>query len=74
MLYAQSERYRRLSAPLSQVERDINQEHKDIMDAAISRNAERAVGLLRDHLQFTTQILLDAQLLRSVGQRLVSAG
>jgi hypothetical protein len=30
------------------------------MDAVISRNADRAVELMTNHLQLTTQILLDA--------------
>jgi DNA-binding GntR family transcriptional regulator len=63
LLQAQSERYRRLSVPLtSSYVRDHNGEHKAIMDAVVSRDVTRAVTLLETHLQATTQLLIDAQL------------
>ena len=61
MLFAQSERYRRLSVPLAAISRDLNQEHRDIMEAAISRDNKRAQKLLMEHLQLTTRVLLDAE-------------
>jgi len=61
-LYAQSERYRRLSIPLGTMERDVGREHQDIMKAALERNAERAVKLMTLHLAATTEILLEADL------------
>ena len=61
LLYAQSERYRRLSVPLARSPRDLNGEHREIMEAAVSRDADRAVALLASHLETTTCILLDAQ-------------
>ena len=42
LLYAQSERYRRLSVPLAEIERDLNREHQAIMTAALDRDAPRA--------------------------------
>jgi DNA-binding GntR family transcriptional regulator len=60
MLFAQSARYVALSVPLGRRDRDRNQEHRELMDAAISRNADHAVELMSNHLQLTTQILLDA--------------
>jgi DNA-binding GntR family transcriptional regulator len=60
MLFAQSARYIALSVPLARRDRDRNQEHRELMDAVISRNADRAVELMTNHLQLTTQILLDA--------------
>lgn len=58
-LYAQSERYRRLSVPVTEVARDLNQEHQGIMEAALARDAARAKTLMAQHLELTTRILLD---------------
>jgi len=58
-LYAQSERYRRLSVPLAEVTRDLNREHHDIMQAALARDAERAKALMARHLELTTRVLLE---------------
>jgi len=59
-LFAQSARYIALSVPLARQDRDRNQEHRELMDAVISRNADRAVELMTAHLNLTTQILIDA--------------
>jgi DNA-binding GntR family transcriptional regulator len=59
MLYAQSERYRRLSMPLARRIRNVDGEHKDLMTAALARDADRAVALLAQHLSATTRILLE---------------
>jgi DNA-binding GntR family transcriptional regulator len=61
-LYAQSERYRRLSIPLSTSDRDVAAEHQGIVDAALARDADRAVMLLTRHLGATTEILLEADI------------
>ena len=58
MLYAQSERYRRLSVPLAHVARDLNREHQALMDAALARDAGRARALMAEHLELTTRALL----------------
>jgi DNA-binding GntR family transcriptional regulator len=60
ILFAQSARYVALSVPLARRERNRNQEHRDLMEAAIERNADRAVELMTAHLNLTTQILLEA--------------
>lgn len=59
-LFAQAERYRRLSVPLQRTKRNTNDEHLRIMEAAIERNARLATALLATHFETTTQILLDA--------------
>ena len=59
MLYAQSERYRRLSVPLAEVARDLNQEHQDLMEAALARDAACARALMTQHLELTARVLLD---------------
>jgi DNA-binding GntR family transcriptional regulator len=60
LLYAQSERYRRLSVPFAARGRNVNKEHQGIVKATLARDAEAAVRLLASHLQTTTRILLDA--------------
>lgn len=62
ILYAQTERYRRLSVPLAREERDLNREHREIADAALARDADGAVALLASHMGMTTAILLEAAL------------
>jgi DNA-binding GntR family transcriptional regulator len=59
-LYAQSERYRRLSIPLGPMDRNVGGEHEAIMAAALLRDADRAVKLMQRHIGATTVILLEA--------------
>lgn len=59
ILYAQSERYRRLSVPLAEVARDLNREHQEIMEAALARDAGQARALMARHVELTTQVLLE---------------
>ncbi len=58
ILYAQSERYRRLSVPLARTERDLAREHREIVEAALARDADKASALLAAHLSLTSDILL----------------
>ncbi|MFC7344210.1 GntR family transcriptional regulator [Saccharopolyspora griseoalba] len=39
-------------------DRDLATEHRDILDAAVARDADRAQELLRDHIAHTAQLLL----------------
>ena len=77
-LYAQSERYRRLSVPLAEITRTLNREHQDIMEAALARDAERAKSLMVQHLELTTRVLLEQPWLTAAPpgpvQRRVRAG
>lgn len=58
-LFTQSERYRRLLAPSGDgVDRDVDQEHEEIMAAALARDTEGACVLLAAHLQKTADMLL----------------
>lgn len=61
-LYIQSERYRRLSGPLAEYDRDVDAEHRAIADAVLARDAENAKMLLADHLRTTTDILLASRM------------
>jgi hypothetical protein len=45
---------------LSKVDRDLDKEHREIAEAAMSRDSERAVALMNAHLQLTAKIVLDA--------------
>lgn len=60
-LYAQSERYRYLTVPLANGDRDLLNEHAEIVKAVLGRDADRAVALLDDHLMATARLLIDAQ-------------
>ncbi|MFI8992415.1 FCD domain-containing protein [Streptomyces antimycoticus] len=62
-LRAEAELYRHLAAPLL-VENGRNPaaEHQALADAAIDRDLERGVELLRDHIAFTTQMLLSSMM------------
>ena len=57
-LYIQAERYRRMVVPHSGLNRDVDAEHKAILDATLERDADRACAALADHLQRTVDILL----------------
>lgn len=58
-LRAEAELYRRWAAPfIEENDRNPAAEHKALADAAIERDVERGVELLRDHIAFTTQMLL----------------
>ena len=59
-LYHQSERYRRLSVPALPVRRDVDGEHRAIMEAALARDVDTATAKLAEHLRLTTRILLMA--------------
>lgn len=61
-LYVQSERYRRLSGPIDEFERDIEAEHDAIANAAIARNTQEAVSQMTHHLETTTSILLGSDI------------
>jgi DNA-binding GntR family transcriptional regulator len=57
MLYAQSERYRNLSK-MTGTSRDIDAEHKGLLDACLARDAEAACKRIEAHLRRTMDILL----------------
>lgn len=61
-LFVQSERYRRLSGPFAEYDRDVDSEHRAICDAVLARDAKKAQALLAKHLQATTDILLASKM------------
>jgi len=59
-LYAQTERYRRPARARALAygpERNVDDEHRLLLDAAISRDAERATALLAAHYRRTAQVI-----------------
>lgn len=67
-LYAQAERYRRLSLPLKTSLRDVDGEHKAIMEATLARKPEEACELMNRHLHKTSRILLESHLFSNFTQ------
>ncbi len=65
LLYEQSERYRRLSVPLDTDNRDVQEEHRRIMDAVLRRDTPAALQELERHLLATSQIILRSPLLQA---------
>ncbi|WP_273874916.1 GntR family transcriptional regulator [Serratia marcescens] len=57
-LFEQNERYRMLSVNLTAGERDLNGEHKALMDAALEKDAARIRVLMSNHIQLTTDALM----------------
>jgi DNA-binding GntR family transcriptional regulator len=74
MLYAQSERYRHLSFALGRENRDVDAEHKAILDACLVRDAEVACRLIDNHLKRTTDILVSSPPLRDAQRHDLSQG
>ena len=58
-LYAQAERYRRLSVPLARIARDLKTEHRALADAVLARDASRSTVLIAEHLSRTMQIIIN---------------
>ncbi|WP_394833409.1 FCD domain-containing protein [Pendulispora rubella] len=58
ILYAQSERYRRLSVPLRTEPRDVNAEHHEMVKAALARDVAQARRLIEIHFETTTRLIL----------------
>lgn len=60
VLYDNAERYRRWAARWRQTPRRKHDEHQQLLDAALARDAERAVELLRRHILHTEQLVAAA--------------
>ena len=58
-LYEQSERYRELSVHVKG-ERNVVDEHQELVDAALDRDADRLVSLMLKHLGTTTARIVNA--------------
>lgn len=58
----QADRYRQLAATVDMPRRNERAEHQELMEAALDRDAERAVAIECAHLQKTTDMVLRADL------------
>jgi DNA-binding GntR family transcriptional regulator len=58
ILYNQWERYRRLAVQTPYVGRDLNEEHRNLFNAALARDETKIAALIHDHFSKTTDILL----------------
>lgn len=60
-MYTHTERYRRpmlrLRPGLAGMDRDVGKEHQALMDAALARDADRAVALLAEHYRKTVELI-----------------
>lgn len=62
-LATKTELYRQWAAPAkSAVARDVEKEHRDLLVAALARNAELTAELLTEHYNKTVQVVLEAGL------------
>jgi DNA-binding GntR family transcriptional regulator len=57
-LFIQAERYRRMTGPFARIERDLEAEHRGILEATLARDPDRACRALAEHLRLTADILL----------------
>lgn len=64
-LYIHAERYRCLHGAdrPHKIGRNVMEEHQTLAQAVVARDEERAIGLMRDHLQRTADIIIEAGLL-----------
>lgn len=60
LLFLQSERYRWFSTAVASEKRDLEKEHRQIAEAVLARDADKAVRLMDDHLRKTADIILVA--------------
>lgn len=60
ILYDQWDRYRRLSIKYAKDDRDFMREHRELMEAALERDADAATYLMNRHITMSTRQLLEA--------------
>ncbi len=65
ILFHNSERYRRLSATQGPPPASVHAEHFEIFEAALARDADRAVKALEEHLQRARKVIHDNRLLQA---------
>jgi DNA-binding GntR family transcriptional regulator len=57
-LFIQGERYRRINLRMSDANRDLRDEHREIAEAAIRREVERTCDLMEKHIRLTETLTL----------------
>jgi DNA-binding GntR family transcriptional regulator len=60
LLHLQNERYRRIATALVDCWVDVDRQHRELMQAAIDRDVERAVASMTEHVAQTADVLLGA--------------
>jgi GntR family carbon starvation induced transcriptional regulator len=60
-LFDAAELYRHWSASLAKAPRNIAEEHRALLDAAVAHDAELGVKLITEHIQRTTELVLEAR-------------
>ncbi len=63
-LYQQSERYRRLSATEGPPPVSVHDEHREIFEAALARDTERALTALKSHINRSLSVIQSSGLIR----------
>jgi DNA-binding GntR family transcriptional regulator len=58
-LYEQSERYRRMAVAIKSTGRDIDAEHRAIVEAVLSGDADRATMEMAKHIERTTAAIAE---------------
>lgn len=66
-LHLQAERYRKLSALDGPRPRDVHNEHQQIVDHALARNADKLVEVLQKHVRRPVDVILRSNLLGAPG-------
>lgn len=59
-LFMQAERYRRMILPYVRAARDVEAEHRAILDFTLARDSDRACQALADHLNLTAEIFISS--------------
>lgn len=59
-LFDRAERYRRFSALHRQTERHKSNEHRTLMNAVLARDKDKAIKLIRQHIERTSQNICEA--------------
>ena len=73
-LHDTTELYRRWAAPsTAAAHRDVEAEHKEILDAVVARDAVLAAELLRKHYEFTMEVVLSSGLIEGINTPAQSA-
>lgn len=61
IMFERAERYRQLSAAYAKTSRDVDKEHEIIFNAIMNRDADTATAALSQHIQETTDAVLQAE-------------
>jgi DNA-binding GntR family transcriptional regulator len=64
-LYLQSERYRQFSGSIRRLARDVDGEHRELMELALARNIELICAKINDHFNTTKDLIMDSLSSRS---------